>query len=549
MKKAFIGILVLLFAGIATLLSCSKEYSCEGCLPVKRTPIARAGADQIVNLPTDSTKLDGSTSYDPDGTISSFHWTKVSGPASLLISNNSAAKTPVKNLVVGVYLFELAIIDNDGFSARDTVQVMVKDPSQANRPPVANAGPDQIINPPSNSTILNGSNSTDPDNNISSYKWTKISGPSSFTLVNANVVQTQVSGLDLGVYQFELKVTDAGGLSSKDTMKVTVLAQAITCNLRLIPVGMLSTPRYGMTTASVGNKILFAGGVPYSTGTGRRVDIYDMGSQTWSTAELSGPKEYISAATVGHLVFFAGGQTESSRIDIYDANNDTWSTDELSEARSDLVVAAAGNKVLFAGGNNANGLSDMVEIYDVSTNSWSYSQLSVARHSISATAYGTKIYFSGGNDGPGYSPSDAVDIYDAVSDSWSATTLSERKLHHANIGVDGKIFWIGGFNGGLSCSLKVEMFDVTTGVHTFHSFSQSSCYPLTGTINNKIVFFTQDGAFNVEVFDRTTQSWSFCNLTYNSLKAVANANNSIYCVQTTLDANGNLASQVLKLEN
>jgi hypothetical protein len=34
-----------------------------------------------------------------------------------------------------------------------------------------------------------------PDNNIVSYAWTKISGPSSFNIVNVNAVQTQVSNL------------------------------------------------------------------------------------------------------------------------------------------------------------------------------------------------------------------------------------------------------------------------------------------------------------------------------------------------------------------
>jgi hypothetical protein len=91
-----------------------------------------------------------------------------------------------------------------------------------NRPPVANAGADQPITLPSNSVNLNGSASTDPDNNITSYQWTKISGPSSFNIANPNSVQTQATNLVEGVYQFELKVTDAGGLFDKDTVQVTV---------------------------------------------------------------------------------------------------------------------------------------------------------------------------------------------------------------------------------------------------------------------------------------------------------------------------------------
>ena len=92
-----------------------------------------------------------------------------------------------------------------------------------NQPPVANAGTDQAIPLPSNTINLNGGRSTDPNNNISSYVWTKISGPSSFNIVNANAVQTQVTNLVQGIYQFELKVTDARGLFDKDTIQVTVM--------------------------------------------------------------------------------------------------------------------------------------------------------------------------------------------------------------------------------------------------------------------------------------------------------------------------------------
>ena len=90
------------------------------------------------------------------------------------------------------------------------------------RPPVANAGPDQKSILPLNTVALDGSASTDPNNNISGYLWTKVSGPSTFAISNANAVQTQVTNLIEGVYKFELKVTDAGGLFDKDTVQVTV---------------------------------------------------------------------------------------------------------------------------------------------------------------------------------------------------------------------------------------------------------------------------------------------------------------------------------------
>ncbi len=52
----------------------------------------------------------------------------------------------------------------------------------------------------------------------------KLQGLHHFNIANANVVTTQVSNLTEGVYQFELKVIDAGGLFSKDTVQVTVSA-------------------------------------------------------------------------------------------------------------------------------------------------------------------------------------------------------------------------------------------------------------------------------------------------------------------------------------
>jgi hypothetical protein len=94
--------------------------------------------------------------------------------------------------------------------------------SEPNRPPVANAGADQIITLPVNTVTLNGSGSFDPDNNIATFSWTKVSGPSSFTIADPTVVQTQAPDLVEGVYQFQLQVTDAAGLIDKDTVQVTV---------------------------------------------------------------------------------------------------------------------------------------------------------------------------------------------------------------------------------------------------------------------------------------------------------------------------------------
>jgi hypothetical protein len=91
-------------------------------------------------------------------------------------------------------------------------------------PPVANAGRDTIIVLASCDTtalvILDGSGSTDASNKIVSYSWIDILSPSiNFSSYSAPKVRIN---LPAGAYYFQLTVTDALGLSSKDTVFISV---------------------------------------------------------------------------------------------------------------------------------------------------------------------------------------------------------------------------------------------------------------------------------------------------------------------------------------
>jgi hypothetical protein len=96
-------------------------------------------------------------------------------------------------------------------------------PIAGNHPPVANAGTDVVVVWPADSATLNGSASADPDNNIKAYRWQKIEGPSAGRLSGPDAATTRVTKLVEGQYAFELTVTDAGGLASKDSVQVTVI--------------------------------------------------------------------------------------------------------------------------------------------------------------------------------------------------------------------------------------------------------------------------------------------------------------------------------------
>ena len=180
-------------------------------------PTANAGLDQSITLPTNSVSLSGSGN-DPDGSITAYSWTKISGPAGPVITNASAAATSVTGFVQGIYKFELMVTDNSGAVGKDTMQVIVFAPNTA---PTANAGLDQSITLPTNNATLSGSGN-DPDGTITAYSWTKISGPGTGTITSPSLPGTTIAGLTAGIYLFELKVTDNNGATGKDTVQVTV---------------------------------------------------------------------------------------------------------------------------------------------------------------------------------------------------------------------------------------------------------------------------------------------------------------------------------------
>ncbi|SHG02873.1 PKD domain-containing protein, partial [Flavisolibacter ginsengisoli] len=87
----------------------------------------------------------------------------------------------------------------------------------ANQLPVVNAGADQSITLPKDSTLLSGT-ASDADGSIASYSWSQVSGPSTGSIATPSEASSLVKGLKEGTYQFELKVTDNGGAVSKDTV-------------------------------------------------------------------------------------------------------------------------------------------------------------------------------------------------------------------------------------------------------------------------------------------------------------------------------------------
>ncbi|NXU49113.1 K319L protein, partial [Turnix velox] len=189
---------------------------------VNQPPVAIVSPQfQEISLPTISTVIDGSQSTDDDKIVS-YHWEELKGPLREEKVSSDTAVLTLTNLVPGSYTFSLTVVDSDGASNSTTANLTVN--KAVDYPPVANAGPNQVITLPQNSITLYGNQSTD-DHSIVSYEWL-LSPNSKGKVMEMQGVRTpvlQLSAMQEGDYTYQLIVTDSAGHQS--TAEVTVIVQ------------------------------------------------------------------------------------------------------------------------------------------------------------------------------------------------------------------------------------------------------------------------------------------------------------------------------------
>ena len=165
-------------------LQASKSFSIS--VPANQPPIANAGPDQTIfdidgnNAPI-IVGLNGSASYDPEGVALTYTWTQTGGtpPVTLANANTATPSFTAPSLKIhpnGQPLplqltFRLDV--SDGKSTRsDDVLVIVK---HNNLAPVAVATAPATA-PEGSAVTLDGSTSSDPDQDPLSYTWTQTAG-------------------------------------------------------------------------------------------------------------------------------------------------------------------------------------------------------------------------------------------------------------------------------------------------------------------------------------------------------------------------------------
>ncbi|MEM7550893.1 MAG: gliding motility-associated C-terminal domain-containing protein, partial [Bacteroidota bacterium] len=189
-------------------------------------PVADAGPDRVISLPTNTIELRG-LGTDQDGTISSYRWSKTSGPAAD-INDFNVPTLLISNMDEGIYEFRLRVTDNENALGDDFVIVTVLS-EETNTPPTVNAGTDIVIQLPQNSVELIGIVSDDDE--IQSIEWTQTSGSNDVVLAGENSETLSVSNLSVGSYGFRLTATDNEEASSSDDVSISVIAAVDTTNI------------------------------------------------------------------------------------------------------------------------------------------------------------------------------------------------------------------------------------------------------------------------------------------------------------------------------
>ncbi len=193
-------------------------------------------------IPNSSTINFVITAYDPDPPPKplrlALYNNGVRVASTSLFPNTVYRWTPTVSGMLGHYYYAEAYYDGWYFPAYSS-------PIWVERPPVAEAGPGQVV-APGMTVSLDGRQSWDPDGDALAYSWSRESGPA-VSLDGADSGRpTFVAPGTLGDIVFRLTVVDTGGLNDADTTVVTVTDKPV-----------LSISKTGPATADPGEPITY----------------------------------------------------------------------------------------------------------------------------------------------------------------------------------------------------------------------------------------------------------------------------------------------------
>lgn len=247
----------------------------QGTIISNKPPVANAGVDQIITLPTNTTTLNGSQSTDPEGGSLAYKWSQVGGPSQAFFTNNNQVTATVNNLLQGIYQFRLTVYDGAKDSAYDDISVTV------------NADPSTLI-PPIKGIISDVKNATCYGAANGSLTVTVTGGTAPYTYAwNTSPIQTSSTARNLTAGSYTVTIIDSLGKSGTTTGVITQPDKLVLT----VAAGTITT--YGGTTTVSLNA---TGGTP--------------------SYVYQGPTTNVSAGTYTYVVLDANSCSDSKTITI-----------------------------------------------------------------------------------------------------------------------------------------------------------------------------------------------------------------------------------------
>jgi len=247
----------------------------------------------------------------------------------------------------------------------------------------------------------------------------------------------------------------------------------------------MPTPRIGLSTCTVNDKIYAIGGYRQAGARGMRtVEAYDPVTDSWTRkTDMPTARLMLACASVNGKIYAIGGDqyflTNPMKIvEEYDPATDTWTRKaDMPTRRSGLAAVATDGKIYVIGGLITFGAAPLsaVEAYDPVTDTWEQkAAMPTPRGLLHASVVNGKIYAIGSSGGS-WLPT--VEMYDPRKDSWTLrASMPTARGAAAGATADGRIYVMGGRNGSDSFA-TVEEYDPVSNTWTRRAYMASTTPP------------------------------------------------------------------------
>lgn len=335
----------------------------------------------------------------------------------------------------------------------------------------------------------------------------------------------------------EWTVTAVRGLAQYNTATVHVTSQyaaALTAEVHIEYVGTgtsLGTARSALAAASVGDYALFGGG--YQGGNyadyanSADVDVYDLSLTKSKAANIIPGRRSLGAASVGDYVLFGGGMMYSSGnapanyVDIYDSSlTKNGTTVRLADACYHLGAASFKKYALFAGGVGYSSKINTVNAFDEELVRTSPDGLASAAEP-SGSSNGNYVIFGGGNV-----TSVLPTAYDEFLAKVIPTALSKGREDTSASRAGNYVLFAGGTLESRDKSNIVEAYDLFL-TRTIAEPLSTAKSKISGITIHDIAVFAGDGE-SADCYDPYLVHTTVSGLERVSLAAALNGNFGLF---------------------